>query len=83
MLSSDDMPALVYLPPLFLTTGIPRRPADARTSDAIDAGQCGALTARIRDDDGVQSSNLGDGVGVSTGTFRELYLKTKIHMKSH
>lgn len=56
------MPGLVYLPPLFLTTGIPRHPADARTSDAIDAGRCGALTARIGDDDGIQSFNLGGGV---------------------
>lgn len=67
MVSSDDMPGLVYLPPLFLTTGIPRRLADARTSDAIDAGRCGALTARIGDDDGIQSFNLGDGGRVSTG----------------
>lgn len=74
MVSSDDMPGLVYLPSLFLTTGIPRRPTDARTSDAIDAGRCGALTAPIGPDDGVQSFNLGDGVRVSTGAFRELYL---------
>lgn len=82
MVSSDDMPALVYLPPLFLTTGIPRRPADAQTSDAIDAGQCGALTARIRDDDGVQSSNLGDG-SASLQAHLENFIINQIHMKSH
>lgn len=71
------MPGLVYLPPMFLTTGIPRRPADAQTSDAIDAGQCGALTAQIDDDDGIQSINLGGGVRASTGAFRKLYLSTK------
>lgn len=81
MVSSDDMPALVYLPPLFLTTGIPWRPADARTSDAIDAGQRGALTARRGDDSA--SRALTSGTGSASLQAHLENLENQIHMKSH
>lgn len=62
------MPGLVYLPPLFLTTGIPRRLVDAQTSDAIDDGQRGPLTARIIGEDCIQIFKFGDRVCIYTVT---------------
>lgn len=68
ILSSDDTPGLVYLPPLFLTTGIPQRLADAWTSDAIDDGQRGPLTAQISDEDCIQSFKFGNSACIYTDT---------------